>query len=184
MVNPGPGPIKRITQTIKSNAESRKEEKQRAADKGYKYNRNEVHDAGEGKVRNLKGSVAAVAKQEAGRVKETVKAKVGAVKQAAEKKVAAVKESREARKAMNVGKKKLNEEKVKGDNKLGPIHTYGGKLKTPGDKKGPMGSGGGSNSAMSKKPKSSVKGKNFIQKVKNKIAYSKGVSRSKRSGIS
>ena len=101
MVNPGPGPIKRIAQTIKSNAQSRKEEKQRAADQGYKYNRNEVRDAGEGKVRNLKGSVAAVAKQEAGRVKENVKAKVGAVKKAAEEKVTAYQKAKEARKAMN-----------------------------------------------------------------------------------
>ena len=169
-----PGPIKKIAQTIKSNAQSRKDEKQRAADQGYKYNRNEVRDAGEGKVRNLKGSVAAVAKQEAGRMKENVKAKVGAVKQAAEKKMAAAKESKESRKAMNAGNKKLNEEKVKGDNKLGPIHTYGGKLRTPRDNKGPE---------AKAKPKSSVKGKNIIQKAVNKAKFSAQQGRSRKSGI-
>jgi hypothetical protein len=175
MVNPGPGPIKKVAQTIKGNMQARKDEKQRAADKGYKYNRNEVHDAGEGKVRNLKGSVGAVIKQEASQAKQNVKAKVGAVKQAAEKKMAAAKESRESRKAMNAGNKKLNEEKVKGDNKLGPIHMYGGKLRTPRDNKGPE---------AKAKPKSSVKGKSIIQKAKNKLAYSRGVKRSKSSGIS
>jgi hypothetical protein len=175
-MKPGPGPIKKVAQTIKSNAQSRKEEKQRAADKGYKYNRNEVHDAGEGKVRNLKGSVGAVIKQEANQAKQNVKAKVGAAKKAVEAKVDKMQESRETRKAMNVGKKKLNEEKVKGDNKLGPIHMYGGKLRTTGDKKGPE------SKAVAKK--NTVKGKNVIQKAKNKMAYSKGVSRSRKSGIS
>jgi hypothetical protein len=171
-----PGPIKKVAQTIKSNMQARKDEKQRAADQGYKYNRNIVHDVNEGAGRSLKGSVGAVIGKEASRAKQNVKAKVGAAKKAVEAKVDKMQESREARKAMNVGKKKLNEEKVKGSNKLGPIHTFSGKLRTPGDKKGPE------SKATSKK--SNVKGKNIIQKAKNKMAYSKGVSRSRKSGIS
>jgi hypothetical protein len=174
MVNPGPGPIKKVAQTIKSNMQARKDEKQRAAEKGYKYNRNEVHDAGEGKVRNLKGSVGAVIGQEANRAKQNVKAKVGAAKKAVEAKVDKMQESRETRKAMNAGKKKLNEEKVKGDNKLGPIHMTGSKLRSPGDKKGPE--------AKATAKKSTVKGKNILQKAQNKMAYSKGVKRSYKAG--
>jgi hypothetical protein len=51
----------------------------------------------------------------------------------------------------------------------------GSKLRSPGDKKGPE---------AKAKPKSSVKGKSIIQKAKNKLAYSRGVKRSKSSGIS
>ncbi len=174
MVNPGP--IKKVAQTIKSNMQARKDEKQRAADKGYKYNRNIVHDTNEGAGRSLKGSVGAVIGKEANRAKENVKAKVGAAKKAVEAKVDKMQESRESRKAMNAGKKKLNEEKVKGDNKLGPIHMTGSKLRSPGDKKGPE--------AKATAKKSTVKGKNIIQKAKNKLAYSRGVKRSKSSGIS
>lgn len=174
MTNPGPGPIKKVAQTIKGNMQARKEEKQRAAEQGYKYNRNEVHDAGEGKVRNIKGSVSAVIGQEANRAKQNVKAKIGAAKKAVESKVNKMQEAKEYRKAMNAGKKKLNEEKIKGDNKLGPIHMYGSKLRTPGDKRGPE--------AKATSKKSSVKGKNVFQKAQNKIAYSKGVKRSLKAG--
>ncbi len=174
MTNPGPGPIKRIAQTIKSNAQARKDEKQRAAEKGYKYNRNEVHDLGEGKVRNIKGSVADAIGIEANRAKQNVKAKIGSAKKAVESKVNKMQEAKEYRQAMNAGKKKMNEEKIKGDNKLGPIHMYGSKLRTPNDKKGPE--------AKATSKKSAVKGKNAIKKTQNKISYTKMVKRSNKAG--
>jgi len=54
-----PGPIKAAVNTIKVNKELRADEKQRAQDMGYKYDRNTVH-VGEGKAPiSLKGSVGA-----------------------------------------------------------------------------------------------------------------------------
>jgi len=54
-----PGPIKAAINTIKVNREFRADEKQRAENMGYKYDRNIVH-TGEGKApMSLKGSVGA-----------------------------------------------------------------------------------------------------------------------------
>lgn len=175
-----PGPIKKIAQTIKSNAQSRKDEKQRAADQGYKYNRNEVHDAGEGKVRNLKGSVGAVIKQEASQAKQNVKAKVGAVKQAAEKKVTAYQKSREAKKAMKASDERGKNSRIEGKGKerveyLANIGANGKISQADGGKFY-------SNSKSSSK-KGKVAGKNVIQKAKNSIKLKQAQIRSRKSGI-
>ena len=61
----------------------------------------------------------------------------------------------------------------------------GAKSKISGDfiERNSSGTGFKAGKQPGQKPKTSVKGKNIIQKAKNKIAYSKGVSRSRKSGI-
>jgi hypothetical protein len=54
-----PGPIKAAVNTIKVNRELRADEKQRANDMGYKYDRNTVHVGEEKAPMSLKGSVGA-----------------------------------------------------------------------------------------------------------------------------
>jgi len=95
----GPGPIK----VAISNVKARKEEKQRAAEQGYKYNRNIIHDAGEGKSRMIKGSVAAAAKDKVDQAKQGLKKVSTSVKQGIEKKVDRMQDAKNARKAMQAG---------------------------------------------------------------------------------
>jgi hypothetical protein len=95
----GPGPIK----VAISNAKARKEEKQRASEQGYKYNRNIIHDAGEGKSRMIKGSVAAAAKGKVDEAKQGLKKVSTSVKQGIEKKVDRMQDAKNARKAMQAG---------------------------------------------------------------------------------
>lgn len=95
----GPGPIK----VAVSNIKARKEEKQRAAEQGYKYNRNIIHDAGEGKSRMIKGSVAAAAKGKVDEAKQGLKKVSTSVKQSIEKKVDRMQDAKNARKAMQAG---------------------------------------------------------------------------------
>jgi len=175
-----PGPIKRITQTIKSNAQSRKEEKQRAADQGYKYNRNVIHDAGEGKSRNIKGSVAASAQRSAREVKQDVKLKVDKAKQRVKTEVNKVKETMESRKAMKTATERGMRNRV--DSGGGESNVT--KRRSDIIELNKSGKGFNAGKQPNQKPKSSVKGKNVIQKAKNKLAYSRGVKRSKGSGIS
>lgn len=95
----GPGPIKQAI----SNAKARKEEKQRAASQGYTYNRNIIHDVGENKSRNIKGSVGAAAQAKVDQAKQGVKKVSSAVKEGVQSKVKQMQQSKEARKAMQAG---------------------------------------------------------------------------------
>lgn len=94
-----PGPIKQAI----SNAKARKEEKQRAAEQGYEYNRNIIHDVGQDKSRNIKGSVGAAAQAKLNQAKKDVKKVSSAVKESVQSKVKQIQKSREARKAMQAG---------------------------------------------------------------------------------
>jgi hypothetical protein len=95
----GPGPIK----VAISNAKARKEEKQRAAEQGYKYNRNIIHDVGQDKSRIIKGSVADAAQMKLDRVKKDIKKVSSSVKEGVQSKVKQMQQSKEARKAMQAG---------------------------------------------------------------------------------
>lgn len=95
----GPGPIKQAI----ANAKARKEEKQRAASQGYAYNRNIIHDVGENKSRNIKGSVGAAAQAKVDQAKQGVKKVSSAVKEGVQSKVKQMQQSKEARKAMQAG---------------------------------------------------------------------------------
>lgn len=92
----GPGPIKSALSTMKSNAQSRKQEKSRAKEMGYKYDRNIVHDSYTGSPTMLKGSVRAAAASGAAEKKKQIQSKVSNVKS----KVAEMKKASEARKSM------------------------------------------------------------------------------------
>jgi hypothetical protein len=91
----GPGPIKSALSTIKSNAKSRKLEKDRSKEKGYKYDRNIVHNLETGSPQMLKGSVRASIASGAAEKKKQIQSKVSNVKS----KVAEIKKASEARQA-------------------------------------------------------------------------------------
>jgi hypothetical protein len=105
----GPGPIK----VAISNAKARKEEKQRAAEQGYKYNRNIMHDVGQDKSRNIKGSVGAAAQSKLNQAKQDIKKNASSVKKAVESKVDKMQESRQARKAMKAADERGKNNRVK-----------------------------------------------------------------------
>jgi len=91
----GPGPIRKAIQTAKLNKQLRKEEKVRAADRGYNYNRNIVHPNENGSPTMLKGSVKAAIASGMAEKKKDVKAMASNVKG----KVTEMKKASEARKA-------------------------------------------------------------------------------------
>ena len=99
----GPGPVKSAIDTIKMNSQSRKEEKARAAEQGYDYNRNIVHDSYSGSPQMLKGSVAASVASGFKNKKEELQASAAKVKSS----INEMKKSAEARKAA-----KANEERA------------------------------------------------------------------------
>jgi hypothetical protein len=91
-----PGPIKSAVNTIRMNRELRKEEKARAAEQGYEYNRNIVHPDNKSPMM-LKGSVAASVASGLKNKKEDIQASAAKIKS----KVNQMKEASESRKAMN-----------------------------------------------------------------------------------
>ena len=93
-VDKTPGPIKSAINTIKMNKDLRKEEKARAAEQGYEYNRNIVHPDNKSPMM-LKGSVAASVASGFKNKKEDIQASAAKVKS----KVNQMKESAQARKA-------------------------------------------------------------------------------------
>jgi hypothetical protein len=95
MAQNGPGPIKKVAQTLRSNRELRKEEKVRAAEKGYDYNRNIVHVDNKSPM-NLKGSVKSAFSSGIAEKKKDVKAAASNVKG----KISEMKKAAEARKAV------------------------------------------------------------------------------------
>jgi hypothetical protein len=90
----GPGPIQSAVNTIKMNRDLRNEEKVRAAEQGYGYNRNIVHPDNKSPMM-LKGSVAASVASGIKNKKEEVQASVAKVKSS----INQMKESAQARKA-------------------------------------------------------------------------------------
>jgi len=105
----GPGPIK----VAISNAKARKEEKQRATEQGYAYNRNIIHDVGENKSRNIKGSVADAAQMKLDRAKKDVKKVSSAVKEGVQSKVKQMQQSKQARNAMKAADERGKNNRVK-----------------------------------------------------------------------
>lgn len=171
-----PGPIKRVAQTIKSNIQSRKEEKQRAADQGYKYNRNVIHDTGAGKSRNIKGNVSDAIERSARDVKQDAKLAVNKAKQKVETKVNQVKKTIETRKAMKTADERGMANRATSDGKAGKISGDFIELNSSGK-------GFNAGKKPSQKPKTAVKGKNVIQKAVNRAKFSAQQSRGRRSGI-
>jgi hypothetical protein len=105
----GTGPIKQAI----SNVKARKEEKQRATEQGYAYNRNIIHDVGENKSRNIKGSVADAAQMKLDRAKKDVKKVSSSVKKAVESKVDKMQQSKQARNAMKAADERGKNNRVK-----------------------------------------------------------------------
>lgn len=169
----GPGPIKQAI----ANAKARKEEKQRATEQGYKYNRNIIHDVGENKSRNIKGSVGAAAQSKVDQAKQGVKKVSSAVKEGVQSKVKQMQQSKEARKAM------------KAADERGKSNRIEGKTKTSRHYNATLNEKGGSSQANPKfsnsnKKGSSIKGKNIFQKMKNSSKLKQANKRSRNSGVS
>lgn len=164
----GPGPIKQAIANIKA----RKEEKQRAAEQGYKYNRNIIHDVGENKNRIIKGSVADAAQIKLDRAKKDIKKVSSSVKKDVQSKVKQMQQSNKARKAMKAAdeRSKNNRLKASGSSNIKGKWAMEG-LKDLLSKKAPVKKG------------SSIKGKNIVQKMKNSSKLKQAHKRSRNSGI-
>ena len=164
----GPGPIKQAI----SNVKARKEEKQRATEQGYAYNRNIIHDVGENKSRNIKGSVADAAQMKLDRAKKDVKKVSSSVKKAVESKVDKMQESKQARNAMKAADERGKNNRVKTSESVNGKGLWAMEgLKNLLSKKAPVKKG------------SSIKGKNIVQKMKNSSKLKQAHKRSRNSGI-
>lgn len=150
----GPGPIKQAI----ANAKARKEEKQRAADQGYKYNRNIIHDVGQDKSRNIKGSVAAAAQGKVDQAKQGVKKASSAVKEGVQSKVKQIQQSKQARNAMKAADERGKNNRVKtseSSNVRGKFAFEG--LKDLLSKKAPVKKGSSKGRAVKQQAKRSMK---------------------------
>jgi hypothetical protein len=161
----GPGPIRKAIQTAKLNKQLRKEEKVRAADRGYNYNRNIVHPNESGSPTMLKGSVKAAIASGMAEKKKDVKAMASNVKG----KVTEMKKASEARKAA-----KANE--TRGWSNRGDLSGKGSKSRQEiiriDKKKGGFEQGG---SKVQDKYKSNKKG--IVAKAIDKMQRNKAIAK-------
>jgi hypothetical protein len=172
----GPGPIKQAI----SNVKARKEEKKRATEQGYKYNRNIIHDVGENKSRNIKGSVGAAAQSKVDQAKKDVKKVSSSVKKAVESKVDKMQESSQARKAMKAADERSKNNRIEGKTKK--TNLYLASVNEKGKIEQADRNFYNSNKKQSSN-KGKIAGKNVIQKMKNSSKLKQAHKRSRNSGV-